>query len=175
MPDAITYQRLTETVHAFQGEIALFVAGMFLGAAITCAVCVRVWVRWQDEHHYRMVRIAATRVPVAGEVVPGHHSATYWQRAVNELQRFWRDAIGDLLDRVTTLEHEVVGDVGDVGDVDRDANDADDVDREPRRPRRPRRRDVLGWARAALHYLKPRPVLAGHQPPPDYGIWRAMS
>src|SRR5690606_26494437 len=85
MHDAITYQRLTETVHAFQGEIALFAAGMFLGAAITCAVCVRVWVRWQDEHHYRMVRIAATRVPVAGEVVPGHHCATYWQRAVNEL------------------------------------------------------------------------------------------
>lgn len=169
MPDAITYQRLTETVHAFQGEIALFAAGMFLGAAITCAVCVRVWVRWQDEHHYRMVRIAATRVPVAGEVVPGHHSATYWQRAVNELQRFWRDAIGDLLDRVTTLEHEVVGDVG---DVDRDA---DDVDREPRRPRRLRRRDVLGWARAALHYLKPRPVIVEHRPPPDYGIWRAMS
>lgn len=167
MPDAITYQRLTETVHAFQGEIVLFVAGMFLGAAITCAVCVRVWVRWQDEHHYRMVRIAATRVPVAGEVVPGHHSATYWQRAVNELQRFWRDAIGDLLDRVTTLEHEVVGDVD--RDMDRD------MDREPRRPRRLRRRDVLDRARAALHYLKPRPVLAGHQPPPDYGIWRAMS
>ena len=64
--------------------------------------------RWAEEHHYRRVRLEATRIrDLAVMADHDHRTALRWAGALEGLRHVHRDIVGDLLDKAADLRHQL--------------------------------------------------------------------
>lgn len=85
-------------------HVLTLAVGVTLGAAGMYAAHLR----WAEAHHYRRVRLEATRVrDLAVMADHDHRTARRYRRALEALGRIHRDVVGDLLDTVVAQAREL--------------------------------------------------------------------
>jgi hypothetical protein len=85
-----------------------FAAGLLAGIAAAGAIAAVLHHRWADEHHYRTVRLQATRVRQLHDSADHEYRLSRRRgRALEALGRIHDEVVGDLLDKVAARDRTI--------------------------------------------------------------------